>query len=91
MTDADPRTVEDNYANTLKWIAHVAAGHYMGGAFDPEHMKALADLAMTTLAGDELPDFDESMTAARERGREKWQELGFRDDGTAWVDDGTVT
>lgn len=43
----------DPYANGLKWIAHVAAGHFMGGAFDPERMKALADMALRVLAGEE--------------------------------------
>jgi hypothetical protein len=84
-------TEPDPYANGLKWIAHVAALHYMGGAFDPEHMKALADMALATLAGEELPDFDESMAAARVKGREMWEALGFADDGVAWVDARTDT
>jgi hypothetical protein len=42
----DPKTdAEYRYANALKWIRTVAGLHYFGGAFDPEHMRALANLA----------------------------------------------
>jgi hypothetical protein len=77
---------EDPYVNGLKWIAHTAAVHYMGQAFQPIHMKGLADLALTVLAGDDLPDFDEAMAAARQRGKQQWEALGFADDGVALVD-----
>lgn len=44
--------------NTLKWIRFNAGLHYIGQAFDPEHMRFLANMAAEGIYGDKLPDFD---------------------------------
>lgn len=81
-----PEEEQPDLANALKWITHYATLHYMGGAFEPDHMRALANLALAALAGEELPDFEASMLKAREKGRELWEQLGFADDGIYLVD-----
>lgn len=40
-----------NMINALQRIRFIAAMHYMGGAFDPEHMRDLANIAADALAG----------------------------------------
>lgn len=53
--------------NALKWISHLSALHYLGAAFDPEHMLDISRLARDALSGvSTLPDFDESMANARD-------------------------
>lgn len=64
-----------NYAyhleNTLKWIRLNAGLHYFGGAFDPEHMRRIANLATDAIAGEStLPDFDEAMAESKEKAAE---------------------
>jgi hypothetical protein len=53
------------YENTLKWISTVAFAHYLGGAFDPGHMRAIANMAADALAGKDLDDHDTVMEDAR--------------------------
>ena len=70
----------EHYANALKWIRHIAALHYMGGAFEPKHMRALANIAADALdptIRKVLPDYENSMEQARERAREMAERLGF--------------
>ena len=68
--------------NTLEWIGHLARTHYLGGAFDPEHMRAIANLTVDGLTGKELPNFQDSMKAALEHGKKQWEELQYLiDDG----------
>ena len=57
-----------NLQNTLHWIHHLAAVHYIGGAFDPEHMRVIANMAAEALDpdGKKLPDHIEAMKQARE-------------------------
>lgn len=64
--------------SALKWVRMNAGLHYMGGAFDPEHMRSLAELATNALNGDPVDDFDEAM----ERGKAKAAEWAaiFRDE-----------
>jgi hypothetical protein len=66
-----PQPAEYRYLNALKWIRCVAGMHYFGGAFDPEHMRGLANMAADAMAGRELPDWDESMAKSEKRAR-KW-------------------
>lgn len=58
--------------NFLAWIRFQAGLHYMGGAFDPEHMRALANLAADALDGTkpDEPNYREVMEQAREHGEE---------------------
>lgn len=68
------RLVELNYRyeNTLAWISYLALQHYLGEAFEPEHMRDLANIAADAMdhKRPEQPDYDEVTGKARERGRE---------------------
>lgn len=65
---ADPP--EYRYENALKWIRLITGLHYFGGAFEPEHMRSLANLAADALSGDrDLPDFEEAQAKTQERAR----------------------
>jgi hypothetical protein len=54
-----------DYRNALKWIRHLAFIHYMGGAFDPEHMRDIAEMAGKALAGEKVPHFPVMKEVAR--------------------------
>jgi len=58
------------YKNTLTWIRHVAGLHYFGGAFNPEHMRDLANMATAALQGKDFPDYDQSIARAQETAAE---------------------
>ena len=76
---------EDRYRNALLWIRTIAGMHYFGGAFDPEHMRSIANLAANALDGKDLPDCEERIRAARARAREmaaKWSEMFDDEPGT---------
>jgi hypothetical protein len=87
--------------NALAWVRHVAGLHYLGGAFEPEHMRDLANLATAALQGKELPDYEEAMEEGRQKA-EQWAHLfatwadGAEDeederlDGQAECEDGSV-
>jgi hypothetical protein len=47
--------VATNLGNALEVIRFSATIHYLGGAFDPEHMRSLANLASDALNGDPIP------------------------------------
>jgi Ni,Fe-hydrogenase III component G len=68
---------EKQYENALLWIRTVAGMHYFGGAFNPEHMRTLANLAADALDGKELPDFEARMAAAKQDAREMADVLGL--------------
>jgi hypothetical protein len=70
-------TAEERYGNALKWIRLVAGLHYFGDAFDPEHMREIANLASGALAGKDLPDFEERMAEGKERASEWASALGI--------------
>jgi hypothetical protein len=68
---------EQRHRNALLWLRAVAGLHYFGGAFDPEHMRALSNLAADALAGKDLPDFETRMAEGRRRAAEMADALGF--------------
>lgn len=69
-TPVDPR--EYRLENALKWIRTITWMHYFGGAFDPEHMRTLANIAADALAGErDLPDFDAAAKKSKKKAR-KW-------------------
>jgi hypothetical protein len=76
----------ERYANALKWIQHIAALHYMGGAFEPKHMRDLANIAADALDPSvrrNLPDYETRMADARVRAQELAESLGIElTDGT---------
>lgn len=78
--------------NALKWISLIAGLHYFGDAFNPEHMRTLANVAADALAGQrDLPDFEESQAEGKRWAREMADGLGFSligDDDTGGEDHG---
>jgi hypothetical protein len=69
-----PDPPEYRYENALKWIRLIAGLHYFGGAFEPEHMRTLANLAADALAGTrDLPDFEEAQERSKRKASE-WAE-----------------
>lgn len=58
---------EYQFGNALKWIRQTALLHYMGGGFEPDHMRDIANVAAKVMNGKELPDYDTAMIRARER------------------------
>jgi transcriptional regulator with XRE-family HTH domain len=68
---------EERYRNALLWIRTIAGLHYFGDAFDPEHMRTLANLAADALDGKDVPDFDERMAEGKRRAQEMAEGLGF--------------
>lgn len=70
--DEQARIIE-GLCNALLWIRYRANLHYMGQAFDPEHMRDLADLASRALNGEQMPDYEAAVTEARANA-EKWAE-----------------
>ena len=60
----------DYLRNAFMWIHYITSMHYIGQAFDPDHMRALANLAADALAGKDLPSFAEATERAQERASE---------------------
>lgn len=46
---------ESNEVRALEHIRRIAFLHYFGGAFDPEHMRQISNLAASVLCGEEIP------------------------------------
>lgn len=73
-----PQPAEYRYENALKWIRLITGLHYFGGAFEPEHMRVLANIAADALAGTrDLPDFDESQERSKRKAGEWAEALGL--------------
>lgn len=56
--EPDPDDVQArlrNHINALEHIRHAALLHYVGDAFDPEHMRGIGNLATTALDGGPVP------------------------------------
>ncbi len=45
----------ENLTNALEHIRLAATLHYVGGAFDPEHMRSIANVAIAALSGEDIP------------------------------------
>ena len=86
MAEALRIAPEQRYRNALLWIRTIAGMHYFGDAFNPEHMRALANLAADALDGKDAPDFEERMADAKQRAREMADRLSINligeEDGT---------
>lgn len=71
---ADLSVRVDTLYNALDWIRMAASLHYLGGAFEPDHMRGIANLAIDALEGqkviDPLPDNED----LRESAAKWWQE-----------------
>lgn len=77
---SDPTTRLTNYYNALEQIRIIASLHYLGGAFDPEHMRTLATIAVDALNGREIPPVPEVTDEVRQKCIEQAQEYA------RWVD-----
>lgn len=51
-----PSDREENYRNALETIRRVAMLHYIGGAFEPEHMRTLVNIAADALEDRRIPE-----------------------------------
>jgi hypothetical protein len=72
----DTDSITEQYRNALKWIHHLAGMHFIGGAFEPSHMRDLANIAADGLSGaKELPHFDKVMQDGREKARQWLDEV----------------
>lgn len=69
-------TKEERYKNALMWIRVIAGLHYVGGAFDPEHMRTIANMAVDALEGKDLPDCEKSLAESREHAEKMAAEIG---------------
>jgi hypothetical protein len=68
MNDLEERLDFGTYEglrNALRWVHFIAGMHFMGQAFEPDHMRALANLAADALAGKDLPEFGKVTEEAR--------------------------
>jgi hypothetical protein len=86
-----PDPAEYRYENALKWIRLITGLHYFGGAFEPEHMRNLANIAADALAGTrDLPDFDEAQERSKRWASEMAEKYGmmFTDGDNPEDDDG---
>jgi hypothetical protein len=84
--DQDPEELEeevDALRNALFWIHYIAGMHYIGQAFEPDHMRALSNLAADALAGKDLPDYEEAMKKARVAADHLMEDLLIDDDAEA--------
>jgi hypothetical protein len=89
MAGPDERkTPEYRYRNALLWIRTIAGLHYFGDAFNPEHMRALANIAADALDGKDVPDFGARMAVSRVRAGEMADALGFELTGADEAGDG---
>lgn len=70
MTDK-ATTAEARYRNALLWIRALAGMHYLGGAFEPDHMRDLGNFAADALQGRDLPDYEARMAGAQDKAREQ--------------------
>jgi hypothetical protein len=56
MTTAEEPQLElDNLRNALDHIRSAASLHYLGAAFEPEHMRGIANLCIDALNGEDIP------------------------------------
>lgn len=71
---------EYRLANALKWIRMVAGLHYFGEAFEPEHMRALGNIAADALDdrnARNVKDYDQAMSEAKAEASKMAGEMGL--------------
>lgn len=56
---------KEYYESALHWIRQVAGTHYIGDAFEPVHMRELANFATAALRGDPITDYEEATAEAQ--------------------------
>lgn len=69
MADHPPTISPDDgeryYNNALHWIRQTALLHYIGDAFDPVHMREIANFATMVLRGEPITDYDATTERAK--------------------------
>jgi hypothetical protein len=65
-----PADGEQYYISALEWIRFTASMHYIGDAFDPVHMRELANFAIAALRGEPITDYDQATARAKEKAAE---------------------
>ena len=83
-----PDDGERYYLSALHWIRHTAGLHYIGDAFDPEHMRELANFAVAALRGEPVIDYEAATIEARQRAREMMEFFDRQDRADREDDDG---
>lgn len=58
----------ENLTNALEHIRIAALLHYVGGAFDPEHMRSICNIASDALDGKPIPPLPDPYSATGGRG-----------------------
>lgn len=83
---------EPNEVRALEHIRRIAFLHYFGGAFDPEHMREISNLAASALCGMDIP-VPKAWTTIMADAKAEWEQMRhlFDDEdesGDAAVGDG---
>ena len=60
-----PDDGKEYYESTLLWIRHIAGTHYIGDAFEPVHMRELANFATAALRGEPVIDYEAATEEAQ--------------------------
>lgn len=76
--DPHARPGVENLTNALEHIRVAAALHYVGGAFDPEHMRGICNLAVAALNGESIPPLPDPEQIRS--GAAIWEALASGDD-----------
>jgi len=82
----DALPIEERYRRALEWIRMIAAMHYFGMAFEPEHMRDISNMACDALdlrwnpvggrMRPDLPDPAERMEQAMEQASQWAEKMG---------------
>jgi hypothetical protein len=74
MAEEETEDVEvDNetyFLSALQWIRYFATMHWLGDAFDPVHMRQIANFASAAIRGEPIDDFAEATARARAKAAE---------------------
>jgi hypothetical protein len=73
-----PDDGEEYYNSALHWIRYTATIHYLGDAFEPVHMREIANFAAAALRGEPVADYQKATAEAKEKAKEMM----------AWFDQG---
>ena len=71
--DGDKAAELKRLRDALYWVRMQAMVHYVGQAFEPQHMKEIVDLADNALDGGPVPDYRQSVEEAQRRAKEMAQ------------------
>jgi hypothetical protein len=61
---------ETYFLSALQWIRYFATMHWLGDAFDPIHMRQIANFASAAIRGEAISDYDQATARARVKAAE---------------------